>query len=72
VPFDTVIADFQLGGKINGIDVLKGQQNTAPGKQLILITAFGSPEVQSEAKAMGAVYLEKPFLLKDLISQIRA
>jgi DNA-binding NtrC family response regulator len=71
MPFDTVIADFQLGGKINGIDVLKGQHKTAPGKRLILITAFGSPEVQSEAKAMGAVYLEKPFLLKDLMSQIR-
>jgi DNA-binding response OmpR family regulator len=71
VPFDTVIADFQLGGRINGIDVLKRQNDTAPGKRLILITAFGSPDVRSEVTAMGAVYLEKPFLLKDLVSQIQ-
>jgi DNA-binding NtrC family response regulator len=70
VSFDTVIADFQLPGRINGIDILRRQHNSGPGKQLILITAFGSPEVQSEATAMGALYLEKPFLIKDLISKI--
>jgi two-component system response regulator PhoP len=71
MPFDMVIADFQLGGKVNGIDVLKRQHNTAPGKQLILITAFGSAEVQSEAEAMGAVYMEKPFLIRDLLSKLK-
>jgi DNA-binding response OmpR family regulator len=71
VPFNTVIADFQLPGKINGIDVLKRQHDSFPGKQLILITAFGSYEVQSEAKALGALYLEKPFFIKDLIAKIR-
>jgi DNA-binding response OmpR family regulator len=71
IPFDMVIADFQLGGKISGIDVLKRQHNIAPGKQLVLITAFGSPEVQSEAEAMGAVYMEKPFFIRDLLSKLQ-
>jgi DNA-binding response OmpR family regulator len=71
VRFNAVIADFQLPGKITGIDVLKRYHKTCPGKNLILITAFGSYEVQLEAKTMGAVYLEKPFSLKDLISKIQ-
>jgi two-component system response regulator HydG len=70
VTFNTVISDFQLPGHVNGIDVLKCQYRASPGKQLILITAFGSHEVELEAKAMGAVYIEKPFLLKDLLSKI--
>jgi DNA-binding NtrC family response regulator len=68
--FNTVISDFRLPGRINGIDVLKYQHETSPGKRLILITAFGSDEVQSEAEAMGAVYLEKPLSLRELLSNV--
>jgi DNA-binding NtrC family response regulator len=70
VDFTTVISDFRLPGKINGIDVLKHQSTTASGKRLILITAFGSDDVRTEAEAMGAVYMEKPLSLSDLLSTI--
>jgi DNA-binding NtrC family response regulator len=58
--FNAVISDFRLPGKINGIDVLRHQHATTPGKPLVLITAFGSDQVRSEAGAMGATYMEKP------------
>jgi DNA-binding response OmpR family regulator len=34
IPFNTVIADFQLGGRINGIDVLKRQHTRHPESSL--------------------------------------
>jgi two-component system, NtrC family, nitrogen regulation response regulator NtrX len=68
--FDSVICDFRLPGKINGIDVLKRQQETLPGKRLVLITAFGSDEVRSQAEAMGAIYMEKPLSLTELLSNL--
>ena len=42
VSFDSVISDLRLGGRLNGLDVLKHQNAIAPGKRLLLITAFGS------------------------------
>jgi len=70
VPFDIVISDFRLPGRVNGIDVLKHQSEKAPGKRLVLMTAFGSDEVQSEAKRLGAIYIEKPLSLSNLLSSI--
>ena len=72
VAFDTVISDLRLPGALNGIDVLKHQNSLAPGNRLVLITAFGSDDVQSEAKALGALYLEKPLLLRELLSSIES
>jgi DNA-binding NtrC family response regulator len=70
VSFDIVISDFRLPGKLNGIEVLKHQSVRAPGKRLVLITAFGSDEVLSEAKRLGAIYIEKPLSLSNLLSSI--
>jgi DNA-binding NtrC family response regulator len=68
--FNTVISDFRLPGRLNGIDVLRHQREASPETRLILITGFGSGKVLSDAKAIGADYLEKPLLLADLLSKI--
>jgi len=68
--FTTVISDLRLPGEINGLDVLKHQNQTNPGKRLILITGFGSDEVQSAAKQLGAIYLEKPLSMLGLLSYL--
>ena len=70
INFNTVISDFRLSGTINGIDILKRQRERSPGKRLVLITAFGSAQVQSEAEALGAVYMEKPLSLSELLWNI--
>jgi DNA-binding NtrC family response regulator len=68
--FKTVISDLRLPSEMNGLDVLKHQYQTDPGKRLILITGFGSNEVQSAAKQLGAVYLEKPLSMRGLLSYL--
>jgi DNA-binding response OmpR family regulator len=68
--FKAVISDFRLPGEMNGLDVLKHQNQTDPGKCLILITGFGSDEVQIAAQELGAVYLEKPLSMRGLLPYI--
>jgi DNA-binding NtrC family response regulator len=70
--FDTVISDFRLPGAINGLDVLRSQSDKFPGKRLVLITAFGSEDVQSAAKALDALYFEKPISLDELLSSLHS
>jgi two-component system response regulator (stage 0 sporulation protein F) len=68
--FDVVISDLRLPGLIDGLDVLRRQKEKSPGTRLILITAFGSAQTQTEVEALGAVYIEKPFSLQELLSAI--
>ena len=72
INFNTIISDLRLPGRINGIDVLKHQWERSPEKRLVLITAFGSAQVQSDAEAIGAVYMEKPLSLSELLANIEA
>jgi DNA-binding NtrC family response regulator len=68
--FHAVISDLRLPGSVNGIAVLRRHNETSPGKRLVLITAYGSADVQLQAEGMGAVYMEKPLILRDLLSSI--
>ncbi len=58
--YDVVITDLKLGG-IDGLDVAAVLRIAAPNTKVILITAFGTPEVEARAKACGVFrYLNKP------------
>jgi len=70
VDFQVVISDYRLPGITNGIDVLRRQREKSSKARLILITAFGSHDVQAEAADLGAVYVEKPFSLSDMLSLV--
>jgi DNA-binding NtrC family response regulator len=68
--FDVVISDLRLPGRVTGLDVLKYQNQISPETRLILITAFSSAEAQAEAESVGALYIEKPLSLTDLLAKI--
>src|SRR4029453_13737216 len=70
INFNTVISDFRLPGRINGIDVLKHQWERSPGNRLVFVTGFGSAQLQSNAQELGSVYMEKPLSLNDLLLSI--
>jgi DNA-binding response OmpR family regulator len=69
-PFDLVITDQRLPTRVNGIEVLAHQSRIESGKG-ILVTGFGSEEVQKQARALGVEYMEKPVLLADLLHKVR-
>jgi DNA-binding NtrC family response regulator len=65
-PFDLIITDLRMPG-LNGMDIIPGLKNIQPGIPIIVITAFGSEEINRRVFARGAsAYLEKPIPLDRL------
>jgi DNA-binding NtrC family response regulator len=59
--YDIIIADYKLPG-MDGLEFLSRIQDSHPDVMKILITAYGSEEVVSEAKRLGAMdFIQKPF-----------
>jgi DNA-binding response OmpR family regulator len=64
--FDLVITDIRMPG-LTGLDILPGIKKLQPKVPIIVITAFGSEEVQRKAFEKGAnAYLEKPIHFQNL------
>ena len=69
--FDLVITDLKMP-RVDGIDLLKGIKETAPGTAVILLTAFASGETALAAMREGAYdYVEKNFNVDDLLGIVR-
>ena len=69
--FDLILTDIRMPG-LNGLDILPGLKQIQPGILIIVITAFGSEEVQRRALERGAdAYLEKPLQLDQLRTLIQ-
>jgi DNA-binding NtrC family response regulator len=55
---------------MNDLSLLATLRQLLPRAALILMTAFGTPEIFADAEAMGAVVINKPFELTDLTSLV--
>ena len=67
--YAVVIADLRLSPKeaIAGLDVIAHVRKTAPETKTILLTAYGSPHVEEEARRLGVdAFLQKPKPLAEL------
>lgn len=64
-PFEVVVLDLRLPD-MNDLSLLGTLRQLMPDAQLILMTAFGSPEILADARALGAGVLSKPFELSEL------
>lgn len=72
VRLDVVILDKEMPG-MNGLDLLSSLRHGWPGVSVILVTAFGGPQVAEEARRRGAHwYLEKPFRVGKILEAIEA
>jgi CheY-like chemotaxis protein/predicted regulator of Ras-like GTPase activity (Roadblock/LC7/MglB family) len=66
IPIDLVVSDIKMPG-ISGLDLLVKIKETYQSTKVIIMTAFGSADVQKEASARGSLYyIEKPFEIEDL------
>jgi DNA-binding response OmpR family regulator len=70
--YDVLISDLRMPGYSDGIDVISRQRQISPGTSCILVTAFGSAQVQQRVQDLDVIYLEKPISLADLLSRVRA
>jgi len=68
--FDLVITDIRMP-LVDGLEVLDIVKTNRPSVPVIIITAFGSPEVKSESLRQGAAaFLEKPVDTAELLVAI--
>jgi DNA-binding NtrC family response regulator len=57
---------------VSGLDVLAQHKKVSPDAKSFLITAFGSDEVKQQAAQLGAIYLDKPIKLIDLVGLLNS
>ncbi len=68
-PVDLLITDLRLPG-IDGLALLERTRRFSPATRSILITAYGSPDVERRAQALVDAYITKPFLLQDVLAEV--
>ncbi len=69
--FDLLVVDFRLPG-LNGLDLIEQVRDLDPDAKTILITAFGSPEIERKAYQLAARrYLQKPLRIEELIGTVQ-
>jgi len=70
--FDLVIADIRMSG-VNGIEGLELLSYVKQhfDTEVIIMTGFGSPEIEADAYLRGAFhYFKKPIEIKDLMKKV--
>jgi DNA-binding NtrC family response regulator len=65
LPFEVVVLDLRLPDMCD-LSLLATLRQLLPRARLILMTAFGSPDIATQAALLGATVLNKPFELHDL------
>ena len=65
LPFDVVVLDLRLPD-MDDLALLDTIRQLLPSARLVLMTAFGTPEILADAQALGATVLNKPFELDEL------
>jgi DNA-binding NtrC family response regulator len=70
--FDLIVSDINLGGRANGVELLKEFKKVSPRAEIILISGFGTLETAVEAVKEGAFdFISKPFDVNAVITTAR-
>jgi len=70
-PCDLLITDFRMRG-MGGLDLMRAIKSESPETLVILMTAYGSPEIVAEAKRLDVYrYITKPFPIEEFQQIVR-
>lgn len=71
-PPDVVVTDYKLGGKKNGMDVLRAAKRAREDTEVILITAYGSEQLARDALSRESKFRAYDYLIKPIdIDELR-
>jgi DNA-binding NtrC family response regulator len=65
LPFEVVVLDLRLPDMCD-LSLLATLRQLLPRARLILMTAFGTPDIATQAALLGATVINKPFELSEL------
>lgn len=68
--FDLIVTDLRMAD-MSGLELIQQVHRDSPQTRTMLITAFGSPKVEQQARRLAAIYLPKPFRLQEFIAAVR-
>lgn len=69
-PPDVLVTDLRMPG-VSGIDLLVAARHTAPNLPVIIVSAYGTPEVRAEIQRnSGVQFLEKPLAFQALVGAV--
>ncbi len=68
--FDLLITDQRMPG-MSGLELIGHVRREYPETRAILITGFGSPEIEAQARLLADGYLTKPFNLPDVLRLVQ-
>ena len=71
LPYDVVVLDLRLPDMCD-LSLLATLRQLMPRARLVLMTAFGTPEILSDARMIGAEVINKPFELDELTRLVTA
>jgi len=66
---DLLITDLRMSG-MSGLELLERVHQISPRTRSLLITAFGSPEVEAQVLRLANGYLSKPFSLQSFLQAV--
>ncbi len=70
--FDVVVTDYQMD-QMNGLELLEAIRSIQPETKVIMITAYGTDELEAEARRMQAYeYLTKPLEINSFRQVVQA
>lgn len=69
--FELLITDLRLPG-FDGLGLIQRARQVRPELRSLLITAYGSPEVEDQARQIVDAYLPKPFRLVELLRLVES
>ena len=68
---DVVMLDYRLPD-LNGLQVLSAIRAVSPRSRVVLMTAYGTPEVAAEAVRLGAIcVVDKPIEMEDVAALVQ-
>jgi CheY-like chemotaxis protein len=70
LPFRAIVLDLRLPD-MSDLSLLATLRQLLPDTHVVLMTAFGTPELIEQARALGADVIAKPFELDELSRLIR-
>lgn len=68
--FDLVITDLRMPG-MSGLELLEHVHRISPQTRTVLITAYGTPQIEERAKELADAYVPKPFNMQGFVRMVR-